>query len=471
MGMRIYCLTFPIADVMSIPLHILILAAGDGTRMKSRLPKVLHTVGGRPMLVHVHETALGLEPQRIHVVFNPATDEVRNVLSGDDVEWVPQHQRQGTGHAVLQALPGIPDEATVLVLYGDLPLIRVQLLAGLISAPAADLKVLTMKLADPTGYGRIIRNAGGAISGIVEEKEASAEQRNVTEVNTGILLAGAGNLKRWLADINSENKQGEYYLTDVFARASGEGASIGSVEASDSRDLLGANDPLQLVELENHYRRRHAEQLMRAGVRIADPRRIELRGNIKTGTDVCIDINVVLEGEITLGDGVQIGPGCVLRDCTLAAGTRVRPYSVLEGVRTHGACDIGPFARIRPGTELAEGTRVGNFVEIKNSSLGAGTKASHLSYLGDSTIGKGVNIGAGTITCNYDGANKHRTVIEDGVFIGSNTQLVAPVTVGKDADIGAGSTITEDAPAGKLTLSRAKQVTVANWKRPKKGKD
>ncbi len=438
--------------------------------MKSRLPKVLHTVGGRPMLAHVHATALKLKPQKIHVVFNPATDKVRDVLPGHDVEWVPQQQRLGTGHAVRQAMPGIPDEATVLVLYGDLPLITAQLLAGLISAPVADLKLMTMKLADPTGYGRIIRTEDGRISGVVEEQEATAEQRVIPEVNSGIMLAGAENLKRWLAGIESENKQGEYYLTDVFACASNEGASIESVEASDPRELLGANDLRQLAELENHYRRRHAERLMRAGVRIADPQRIELRGNIETGMEVSIDINVVLEGENLLGDGVQIGPGCVLRDCTLAAGTRVHAYSVLDGVRTHGACDIGPFARIRPGTELGEGTRVGNFVEVKNSSLGEGTKAGHLSYLGDSTIGKGVNIGAGTITCNYDGANKHRTVIEDGVFIGSDTQLVAPVTVGKDADIGAGSTITRDVPAGKLTLSRSKQVIVPGWKRPRKGK-
>ena len=436
--------------------------------MKSRLAKVLHKVGGRAMLVHVHETALALKPQMIHVVFNPATDEVRNALPGHDVEWVPQQQRLGTGHAVRQAMPHIPDEATVLVLYGDLPLVTAQLLAGLISAPAADLKILTMNLADPSGYGRIIRNEDGRISGIVEEQEATAKQRAIAEVNTGIVLARAGKLKRWLAAIQSENKQGEYYLTDVFACASKEGVSIGSVEASDPRDLLGANDCLQLAELENHYRRRHAERLMQAGVQIADPQRVELRGNIETGTDISIDINVVLEGEISLGDGVQIGPGCVLRDCKLAAGTRVHPYSVLEGVRTHGACDIGPFARIRPGTELGEGSRVGNFVEVKNSLLGENTKASHLSYLGDSTIGKGVNIGAGTITCNYDGANKHRTIIEDGVFIGSDTQLVAPVTVGKDADIGAGSTITSNAPAGQLTLSRARQVTVPGWKRPKK---
>jgi bifunctional UDP-N-acetylglucosamine pyrophosphorylase/glucosamine-1-phosphate N-acetyltransferase len=455
---------------MSIPLHIIILAAGDGTRMKSRLPKVLHPVGGRAMLGHVFDTALSLGPRKIHVVFNPATPEVQDVLAGSDVEWVVQEQRLGTGHAVQQAMPGIPADANVLVLYGDLPLVTTQLLASLVEGPEADLKVLTMKPADTSGYGRILRDEQGIISGIVEEKDASDAQKSIDEVNTGIIAAGAGKLGNWLAGLQNENSQGEYYLTDIFAAASRDGASVSSVEAGDPRDLLGANDRVQLAELESHYRRRRAEQLMLAGVQIADPQRIEVRGNVSAGTDINIDINVVLEGEITLGDGVRIGPGCVLRDCTLAAGTRVHAYSVMEGVRTHGPCDIGPFARVRPGTDLGEGSRVGNFVEVKNSSLGEDTKASHLSYLGDSTIGSGVNIGAGTITCNYDGANKHRTVIEDGVFIGSDTQLVAPVTVGKDADIGAGSTITRDAPEGKLTLSRAKQVTIPGWKRPKKDK-
>ncbi len=454
---------------MSIPLHIIILAAGDGTRMKSRLPKVLHQVGGRAMLAHVHKTALDLRPQKIHVVFNPQTPELKESLSGHDVEWVEQEQRLGTGHAVQQAIPAIPDEASVLVLYGDLPLITPDLLSALIGGSDADLKVLTMRLAKPAGYGRIQRNALGNITGITEEKDASDAQKTISEVNTGIIMAAAGKLKHWLSGLQNENSQGEFYLTDIFAAASDEGASISSVEADDPCDLLGANDRVQLAKLESHYRQRRATQLMLAGVQIADPQRVELRGNISVGTDISIDINVVLEGEIDLGDGVEIGPGCVLKDCTLAAGTRVHAYSVMEGVTTHGPCDIGPFARLRRGTDLGEGSRVGNFVEVKNSSLGDGTKASHLSYLGDSTIGKGVNIGAGTITCNYDGVNKHRTIIEDGVFIGSDTQLVAPVTVGKNADIGAGSTITKDVPEGKLTLSRAKQVTIPGWKRPKKG--
>jgi len=420
------------------------------------------------MLAHVHETAMGLSPQKLHVVFNPASPEVKACLSGFGVEWVPQKQRLGTGHAVQQAMPGIPDESEVMVLYGDLPLLTTGLLNSLKNSPNADLKVLTMRMSNPTGYGRIQRDEQGNITGIIEEKDASDTQKKIDEVNTGIILARAGKLGNWLSILQNENSQGEFYLTDIFSAASEEGATISSVGADDPRELQGVNDQLQLAELESHFRQRGAEKLMLAGVRIADPARIEVRGTVEAGADVSIDINVVLEGKIILGEGVQIGPGCVLRDCSLAAGTRVHAYSVMEGVTTLGPCDIGPFARVRPGTELGAGSRVGNFVEVKNSSLGENTKASHLSYLGDSTIGKGVNIGAGTITCNYDGVNKHRTVIEDGVFIGSDTQLVAPVTIGKNADIGAGSTITNDAPGGKLTLSRSNQVTVADWKRPKK---
>jgi bifunctional UDP-N-acetylglucosamine pyrophosphorylase/glucosamine-1-phosphate N-acetyltransferase len=454
---------------MSIPLHIIILAAGDGTRMKSCLPKVLHTVGGRPMIVHVLDTAASLAPDGIHVVFNPDAVEVRDACAAYGVEWVGQAERLGTGHAVQQAVPGIPDNAGVMVLYGDIPLIQPPTLQSLVDAPPSALKVLTMELDEPQGYGRILRDAAGHVTGIVEERDASPQQEAIREVNTGIILAHCGDLKRWLGRLENTNQQGEYYLTDIFSMAAQEGVEIGSVQPRNPRDLLGANDRAQLAELEQHYRKLEAERLMAAGVQISDPRRVELRGKITAGSDVFLDVNVVLEGDISLGDGVTIGPGCVLRDCTLAAGTRVHPYSVLEGVRTHGACDIGPFARVRPGSELAEGSRVGNFVEIKNTSLGQDSKASHLSYLGDSSIGKGVNIGAGTITCNYDGVNKHRTIIEDGAFIGSDTQLVAPVTIGKNADIGAGSTITKDAPEGQLTISRARQVTVKGWKRPRKG--
>jgi len=436
--------------------------------MKSRLPKVLHPVGGRPMLAHVADAATALGPDRIHVVYNPGAPEVRQSLDGRDVSWVPQAERLGTGHAVQQAMPGVPDEAVVLVLYGDLPLITAESLAPMVRADGGTLRILTMQPEDPSGYGRIRRDAAGRVTGIVEERDATDAEKAIREVNSGILSAPAARLRQWLAGLRSDNQQGEYYLTDIVALAHDEGVEVEGVRAADAGELLGANDRVQLAELESMFRRREAERLMRAGVRIADPARVELRGRITAGADVSIDVNVVLEGDVTLGDAVLIGPGSVLRDCDLAAGTRVHPYSVLEGVRTLGACDIGPFARLRPGTELGEGSRVGNFVEVKNSTLGREAKASHLSYLGDSTIGNEVNIGAGTITCNYDGANKHRTVIEDGAFIGSDTQLVAPVRVGKNATIGAGSTITRDAPEGKLTLSRAKQVTAPGWKRPQK---
>ncbi len=453
---------------MSKPLHVIILAAGDGTRMKSRLPKVLHQVGGRPMLAHVYETATPLGAAAIHIVYNPDANEVCDALAGENITWVPQNLRLGTGHAVMQAMPAIPDNTQVLVLYGDLPLLTEDLLRQLIDDGEADLNVLLMTLEEPTGYGRIVRDGQGGITAIVEEKDANDVQKSIAEVNTGIVLADSGKLKEWLAGLKNENSQGEYYLTDIVAAAHADGTSIEGIHADNSNELLGANDCVQLAELESHYRMRLATELMLNGVPIADPSRIDIRGKVSTGNDVSLDINVVLEGDNTLGHGVTIGAGCVLRDCSLADGTRVHPYTVMEGVRTHGACDIGPFARVRPGTELGENSRVGNFVEIKNSSLGEGTKASHLSYLGDSTIGNNVNVGAGTITCNYDGVNKHRTIIGDDVFIGSDTQLVAPVRVGKGADIGAGSTITKDVPEGKLSLSRSKQVSVPGWKRPEK---
>jgi bifunctional UDP-N-acetylglucosamine pyrophosphorylase/glucosamine-1-phosphate N-acetyltransferase len=369
-----------------------------------------------------------------------------------------------------QAMPAVPDEARVLVLYGDLPLVTPALLQPLLEAQSADLAVLTMHQDEPAGYGRVLRDSEGRLVGVVEEKDATDEQRAIQEVNSGILLARAAGLRRWLDGLGRDNKKGEYYLTDVVAAAQAEGATVEGLVAQQPQDLAGANDAQQLAALESRFRARQAAQLMHQGVRIADPARLDVRGQVEAGSDVSLDVNVVLEGRVVLGDGVQIGPGCVLRDCQLAGGTRVHAYSVLEGVRSHGPCDIGPFARLRPGTDLGAGSRVGNFVEVKNTSLGEGSKASHLSYLGDSSIGREVNIGAGTITCNYDGVNKHRTVIGDGVFIGSDTQLVAPVTVGKDANIGAGSTITRDVPEGKLTLSRVKQVTVEGWKRPTKVK-
>ena len=438
--------------------------------MLSSLPKVLQTLGGRPMLVHLLETAVTLDPEQVHVVIGSGADQVKEACDGFDVNWVIQAQRRGTGHAVMQALPVIPDDASVLVLLGDHPLIPAPVLAEMMEKNLAPLSVLTMELDKPRGYGRIERDRTGRISGVIEDRDATPAQWKIREVNTGIILADAAQLRRWLDSLDCDNIKQEYYLTDIFAMAHGEKKEIHGVLAPDSRDLQGANDRRQLAVLEQRYRQQATRRLMDEGVHIVDPERVEIRGKVVTGKDVCLDINVVLEGSNTLGDGVTIGPGAVLKDCDLAAGTRVHAYSVLEGVRTSGACDIGPFARVRPGTELAAGTRIGNFVEVKNTQMGEGSKASHLSYLGDTTIGKDVNIGAGTITCNYDGANKYRTVIEDGAFIGSDSQLVAPVTVGKGATIGAGTTLSKDAPPEALTVSRAKQVTVAHWQRPVKEK-
>jgi len=453
---------------MHKPLHIIVLAAGAGMRMKSRVPKVLQTVGGTPMIIHVLDTTLQLQPAGVHVVFNPQAPEVPRVCAAFDITWAAQAQQLGTGHAVQQAMPGIPEESDVLVLYGDIPLLEADVLKKLIELPSTGLKVLTMNISEPKGYGRVVRDKSGSVTGIVEERDATEEQRAINEVNTGIIMAPRSVLMSCLENLVSENSQNEYYLTDVFSIAYEKGIETSGVVAPVPMDLEGANDRIQLAELERRYRMKKSTELMQAGVQLADPLRIDIRGSVEVGSDVYIDVNVVLEGDISLGDGVHIGPGCVLKNCQLAAGTRVHAYSVLEGMRTLGACDIGPFARVRPGTELMEGSKVGNFVEIKNTTLGKNSKASHLSYLGDSSIGDRVNIGAGTITCNYDGVNKHRTVIEDDVFIGSDTQLVAPLTVGAGADIGAGSTVTKDAPAGQLTISRAKQVSISGWKRPVK---
>ena len=456
---------------MSKPLHIVILAAGEGTRMKSNLPKVLQPLGGRPMLSHLLDTARELDPAQIHVVIGSGADQVVEACSDYDVNWVNQKERLGTGHAVIQVMPEIPDDAEVLVLLGDHPLIPAALLSEMITKRASPLALLTMDLDDPRGYGRILRDPGGNIIGVVEDHDAGPEQYKIREVSTGIMLTDAAKLRGWLGRLDCDNSKQEYYLPGIFPMARAESGEIQGVIAPDDRDIQGANDRRQMAELEKRYRQRMARKLMEAGVQIVDPDRVDIRGRVDAGLDVCIDINVILEGENRLGDGVFIGPGCVLKNCDLAAGTSVHPYSVLEGVTTTGACDIGPFARLRPGTELSAGCRVGNFVEVKNVKLGEGSKASHLSYLGDSTIGSNVNIGAGTITCNYDGANKHQTIIEDDVFIGSDTQLVAPLTVGRGATIGAGSTVTKNAPADSLTVSRSRQTTIAGWKRPRKDKD
>ena len=456
------------SQATDIPLHIVILAAGEGTRMKSNLPKVLHTLGGRPMLLHLLDSAAALQPAAIHVVVGNGAEQVREACAGHAVNWVLQSERRGTGHALMQAMPQVPDGAAVLVLLGDHPLVPIGVLRKMSEARALPLAVLTMVVDDPAGYGRVVRDLDGDITAVVEERDATADQRSIREVNTGIILAAAARLRGWLAALGCDNAKREYYLTDIFSLAHGQRIDVRGVSAPDARDLAGANDRRQLAALEQRYRALRAGALMDAGVQIIDPARVDIRGTVEAGADVRLDVNVVLEGDNRFGDAVSIGPGAVVKDCDLAAGTRVHAHSVLEGVTTTGACDIGPFARLRPGTSLAAGCRIGNFVEAKNARLGEGSKASHLTYLGDSEIGSGVNIGAGTITCNYDGVNKHRTVIEDGVFIGSNTALVAPVTVHRGATIGAGSTISKDAPAEALTVSRARQITVPGWKRPVK---
>jgi bifunctional UDP-N-acetylglucosamine pyrophosphorylase/glucosamine-1-phosphate N-acetyltransferase len=469
--MGLYCLAVTIkdlTDLMSKTLHIVILAAGEGTRMKSRLPKVLQPLGGRPMLTHLLDTVGALDPERVHVVVGNGADQVMEACRDYDVNWVHQDERRGTGHAVIQAMPGIPDEAVVLVLLGDHPLIPAELLLELTADETRPLALLTMELDDPSGYGRILRDPGGNIIGVMEHHDAAPAQREIQEVNTGIIMADAAKLRAWLDRLDCDNAKKEYYLPGIFPMARAESGEIHGVIALDSRDLQGANDWRQFAELEKRHRQLRACGLMDAGVHIVDPERIDIRGAVKAGFDVSLDINVVVEGDNRLGDGVSIGPGSVLKNCDLAAGTTVHANCVLEGVVTTGACEIGPFARLRPGTVLAAGCRVGNFVETKNAQLGEGSKASHLSYLGDSIIGTNVNVGAGTITCNYDGANKHQTTIEDDVFIGSDTQLVAPVTVGRGATIGAGSTVTRNAPADSLTVSRSRQTTIAGWKRPRK---
>jgi len=454
---------------MSQALHVVILAAGAGTRMRSDLPKVLHRIAGRPMLAHVIASARALSPAAVHVVHGHGGEAVRAAFAGqDDLRWVKQARQLGTGHAVAQALPAIPDDARVLVLYGDVPLIGVPTLQALVAAAAEGAAVLADEPADPRGYGRIMLDAQGRVAAIVEERDADPAQRAIRLVNTGLVCAGAADLRRWLARVGNGNAQGEYYLTDIFALAAGEGRPAACVRCLEPGEAEGANEPWQLAQLERRYQLRQARALCGAGVRLADPARLDVRGTVRAGRDVEIDIDVILEGEVELGDGVRIGPFCRLRDVRLAAGSEIRAHSDLEGVVAEGAVMVGPYARLRPGTVLAAGVHIGNFVETKAARLGEGSKANHLSYLGDAEIGSGVNIGAGTITCNYDGASKHRTEIGDRAFIGSNSALVAPVRIGADATIGAGSVITKDAPPGELTVARARQATIPGFKRPKK---
>jgi bifunctional UDP-N-acetylglucosamine pyrophosphorylase/glucosamine-1-phosphate N-acetyltransferase len=453
---------------VSAPLHVVILAAGEGKRMKSALPKVLQPIAGRPMLAHVIDAARALQPAAIHVVHGHGGEAVQAAFATQpDLQWALQARQLGTGHAVQQAMAQLPEDARVLVLYGDVPLVLPATLQRLLDAPGA-LAVLAAELDDPTGYGRIVRDAEGRVAAIVEQKDASDEQRRIALVNTGMVAADARGLKRWLAALRNDNAQGEYYLTDVFAMAEAEFAAAEIVLVTEAVECEGANDAWQLAQLERAFQRRAVRALCVEGVRFADPARVDVRGTVRVGRDVEIDVDVILEGEVVLGDDVRIGPFCRLKDVALAAGTQVRAHCDLEGARSEGAVAIGPFARLRPGTVLADGVHIGNFVETKNARLGAGSKANHLSYLGDAAVGSRVNIGAGTITCNYDGVNKSTTTIGDGAFIGSNTALVAPVTVGDGATIGAGSVITRNAPAGELTVARGRQATIEGWQRPVK---
>jgi len=450
-------------------LSVVILAAGQGQRMKSDLPKVLQPLAGRPLLSHVIDAALNLAPQRIHVVYGHGGSAVREVLAEAPVDWVLQAEQLGTGHAMMQAMPHIPNTHCVLVLYGDVPLIRTESLRALVEAAGSgDLALLTANVADSTGYGRIVRNPSGQVSAIVEHRDANPEQRRIPEINTGLMAAPAARLRSWLSSLRNDNAQREYYLTDVVAAAVAEGCSVDAVVAASEGEVLGVNDKLQLAEAEAIYRRDRARELMTAGATLADPARIDVRGQVTVGRDVFIDVNAVFLGTVTLADRVTIGPNCVLRDVAIGPGTVVHGHCFLEAATIGADCSIGPFARMRPHATLHDNVHVGNFVEIKNSELGERTKANHLSYVGDTRIGKDVNVGAGTITCNYDGVNKWPTTIEDGAFIGSGSMLVAPVRVGAKATIGAGSTIVGNAPDDKLTLTRARQTTVEGWTRPTK---
>lgn len=449
-------------------LDIVVLAAGQGTRMYSALPKVLHPVAHKSMLGHVIDAARSLRPDSIQVVVGHGATQVELALDADDLGFVLQEQQLGTGHAVAQALPRLQSD-TVLVLYGDVPLIQVETLQALLKrCDNQRLGLLTVLLDDPSGYGRIVRNEKGEVVAIVEHKDATPEQLSICEGNTGILAAPRQKLEDWLSRLSNDNAQGEYYLTDIIAMAVADGLQIDTETAADAMQVQGANDRLQLAELERYYQKLQVEQLMRKGVTLRDPARVDIRGEVQAGRDVLIDVNVVLEGTVVIEDGVQIGPNTVICNSVLRRGAVVRSHCHLESAELGEGADCGPFARLRPGAVLDERAHVGNFVELKNTRMGAGAKAGHLAYLGDSEIGALTNIGAGTITCNYDGANKHRTIMGENVFIGSNSSIVAPVTLGDGAVTGAGSTITADVPAGALAVGRGKQRNIEGWQRPKK---
>ncbi|MDO9729397.1 bifunctional UDP-N-acetylglucosamine diphosphorylase/glucosamine-1-phosphate N-acetyltransferase GlmU [Glaesserella parasuis] len=449
-------------------LSVVILAAGKGTRMYSDLPKVLHPIAGKPMVKHVIDTAKQLSAKQIHLIYGHGGDLLQQRLSAELVNWVLQAEQLGTGHAMQQAAPFFANDENILMLYGDAPLITAETLEKLIAAkPENGIALLTVVLDNPTGYGRIIRENGSVVA-IVEQKDANPEQLKIQEINTGVMVASGASFKKWLSQLENNNAQGEYYITDVIAMANRDGYKVEAVQATNLMEVEGANNRLQLAALERYYQKAQAEKLLLAGVTIIDPARFDLRGTVTHGKDVVIDVNVILEGAIQLGNNVKIGAGSVLKNVVLGDNVEIKPYSVLEDSVIGESADVGPFARLRPGTELAAKAHVGNFVEIKKSTIGEGSKVGHLTYIGDSEIGANVNIGAGTITCNYDGANKFKTIIGDNVFVGSDTQLVAPVTVASGATIGAGSTITKDVAADELVITRVPQRHIQGWQRPTK---
>ena len=449
-------------------MNIVILAAGQGKRMHSNLPKVLHPLAGKALVSHVIDTARSLAPQTLCVVYGHGGEALRRTLEAPDLAWALQEPQLGTGHAVQQALPHLSSEGTTLILYGDVPLIRAETLKQLAHAAQGALAILTVELADPSGYGRIVRDDAGRVLRIVEQKDATAEERRIGEINTGIMAVPSALLGQWIGRLSNDNAQHEYYLTDIVSMAVDASLPIRTVSPAHEWEVLGVNSKVQLAQLERIAQRCCAEQLMEQGVRLADPQRFDVRGELVCGRDVFIDVGCVFEGRVELDEAVEVGPHCVLKNARIGAGTRLAAFTHVEDAVVGPDGRIGPFARLRPGAELAGDVHIGNFVEIKKSTIDAHSKVNHLAYIGDATIGTRVNVGAGTITCNYDGVNKHRTVIEDDAFIGSDTQLVAPVTVGRGATLGAGTTLTRDAPPDALTVSRAKQITVPGWKRPVK---
>ena len=451
-------------------LSVVILAAGKGTRMYSDLPKVLHKIAGKPMIKHVIDTAKQLNAAQIHLIYGHGADLLKQRLADEPVNWVFQAEQLGTGHAMQQAAPFFADDENILMLYGDAPLITTETLRKLIAAkPEKGIALLTVNLENPTGYGRIIRQDGN-VTAIVEQKDANAEQLKITEVNTGVMVSDGASFKKWLARLDNNNAQGEYYMTDVIGLANQDGFKVVAVQATDMMEVEGANNRLQMAAVERYFQRKQAQKLLLAGVSLTDPERFDLRGELEHGKDVEIDINVIIEGNVRLGNRVKIGAGCVLKNVEIADDVEIKPYSVLENAVVGEKAAIGPFSRLRPGAELAAGTHVGNFVEIKQAKVGKGSKVNHLTYIGDAEIGRDCNIGAGVITCNYDGANKFKTVIGDNVFVGSDSQLIAPVTIADNVTVAAGATVTDNVAAGELVISRVRQRHIPNWKRPTKKK-